>query len=247
MERINKKRARRSRLVFDWLEQAAFPRFCVSCGQEGELLCQSCTVNWQPLVQTKRCVACRKASELGLTCETCKTSSHVPDGVISAFSYADPIARELICAWKYNFDWTAWQVLQPLVASQTHQLRQVIDYYGIQTVVPIELHPRRWRERAFDQSVAIADFLSSTLGLVSSSLIERRVYTTRQAILSIGERRQAMQRNPFVVPGSIYVPKQLLLVDDVWTTGATAGAAVDALRQAGAEKVWVFTVADGSR
>ncbi|MBI4464119.1 MAG: ComF family protein [Acidobacteria bacterium] len=111
-------------------------------------------------------------------------------------------------------------------------------------VVPVPLHPKRKRQRGFNQAELLAARLSRLCRVPLGSRDCVRVRETRpQTGLRAAERRKN-------VAGAFHVPhpqrvrsRRLLLVDDVLTTGATANACARALLDAGAEGVWVVTLA----
>jgi ComF family protein len=111
-------------------------------------------------------------------------------------------------------------------------------------LVPVPLHPRRLRERGFNQSALLAAELGRLTGrpALAGALVRRRD-TVPQAGLSAAERRRNV-RDAFVVRRRGPVMGRIVtLVDDVFTTGATAYACARALRSAGASEVRLVTVA----
>lgn len=108
-----------------------------------------------------------------------------------------------------------------------------------EALVPVPLHPRRARERGFDQ----ARWLAARLGrqLRCPLVLAQRARDTRtQRGLDRGERRRNL-RGAFRLP--VGLPRRVALVDDVMTTGATLDALAMACRQAGAEEVQAWAVA----
>lgn len=112
-------------------------------------------------------------------------------------------------------------------------------------ILPVPLHPERLRERGFNQAAAMAAALAvwSGLPLDDGSLV-RTLHTERhRAGMDARARRESVQeafevRRPRLVEG-----ERILLVDDVFTTGATVSACASALKAAGAEEVFVLTIA----
>ncbi|MFA6130946.1 MAG: phosphoribosyltransferase family protein [Patescibacteria group bacterium] len=213
-----------------WFEKTGdvlFPRSCVACKKEGALLCSTCFANWNTTHLSSEDL---KGGDIGKQFWT--------------FAYADPIARELICSWKYYFDATAWSILQAKILPSFSNFREVIRSERIEAFIPVPLHDQRFCERGFDQAETLARFLAQELGCACRPLLVRERNTGKQAERTPEERCVSMQENPFsALPFS--VPKNLILIDDVWTTGSTASAAASALRARGAEKIFIYTIAKG--
>lgn len=204
---------------------AMFPRFCVGCGSEGTLLCRTCDEAWQPSLPLL---------------------SREGQGEVEPWSlvqYADPIARQLICAWKYQGDVSAWEILRRRFGPRLSLVSLQAALAGVQAVVPVSLHYRRRAERGFDQANEIAQWLATQLKIPVVHLLQRRATVGHQAERSDAERIAAMATTPFVCRQAD-VPKRVLLVDDVWTTGATMQAAAKEFTQKGSE-VRFFTLAKG--
>jgi ComF family protein len=113
-------------------------------------------------------------------------------------------------------------------------------------IVPVPLHPTKQREREFNQAERLADRLGAATRIpVNKRLLRRVVLTRTQALLKRPERL-ANVRNAFAMrDGQRLNGERLVLVDDVFTTGATTGACAQVLVAAGAGEVCVWTVARG--
>lgn len=112
-------------------------------------------------------------------------------------------------------------------------------------IVPVPLHPMRERERGFNQASLLARALARLSGLpLDDHSVVRRLHTERhRAAMDAKARRKSVAeafaaRHPKLVAG-----QRVLLIDDVFTTGATVSACASALKDAGAEEVFVLTVA----
>jgi len=118
---------------------------------------------------------------------------------------------------------------------------------GWDMIVPVPLHPRRQKDREFNQAQVLSRALSKATGLTVAPKLLRRVVDTRtQTRLSRSERSENM-RGAFRFVGAKADVKgqRIVVVDDVLTTGATANACARVLRQNGAEEVCVWTLARG--
>lgn len=235
----------RSFEFFDKCVDALFPRFCVRCKEEGKLLCDDCQVKWVPNMLGGICPSCHAVTLLGERCDFCE-SSDGPDGLVSSFSYADPPVRQLICAWKYDYDSTARDHLFAKLPGRLDPLREVLSAHDFDCVTSVPLHSQRLLERGFDQAGEIAQELAGLVDLPYAPLLARVRPTGQQAERTPEERVQAMAASPFVVSPSFEIPQSVIVVDDVWTTGATAAACSRALKMASVQQVWIYTLARGS-
>jgi ComF family protein len=155
--------------------------------------------------------------------------------------------RELIHLLKYNQVRPAASVLGRMLAEAVEDLQPLFSG-GEVLVVPVPLHSRKLRQRGFNQSELIAraalKLKSATVRLqLGVDLMERRRETKSQIGLSRHQRRENI-RGAFVVTKPAEVNgRDILVVDDVFTTGTTVSECARILRRAGASKVYVATVA----
>jgi len=110
------------------------------------------------------------------------------------------------------------------------------------TVVSVPLHWRRENWRGFNQAEMIGRWVGEGLGLELVDMLERKRASQPQTKLGRKERRENV-RWAFGVRRGVVAAKRVLLVDDVWTTGATMRAGSQALKRAGVKEVWGLTLA----
>jgi ComF family protein len=112
-----------------------------------------------------------------------------------------------------------------------------------EVLVPVPLHPKRLRQRGYNQALLLAQELSKIIGLPvdEDALIRAQDVVPQARTKSAAERRQNV-RHAFACNRNM-ADKQILLIDDVCTTGATLDACAIALKAAGASSVWGLTVA----
>lgn len=117
-------------------------------------------------------------------------------------------------------------------------------FYDLNMVVPIPLHSTKKRARGFNQAKYIAKGVAEVLGIsLHTDLLKRQKYTSTQTKLSREERKENMRDAFAVIVKQIPAGTNILLVDDVFTTGSTMNSAAETLLQNGANTVFGFTLA----
>jgi ComF family protein len=151
------------------------------------------------------------------------------------------MVRDLILRFKYGGHHYLRQALTAWLTEALQDAR--IKRQPVDALVPVPLHPRRKRERGFNQAQSLCELLSQRAGLPLWPALERVRYTESQTRFSRAERLQNI-RGAFrcAAPWPIE-DARLLLVDDIFTTGSTVDECARVLRRAGAASVRVLTVA----
>lgn len=216
----------------------ALPPRCPGCGvvtPDDHRFCLDC---WTKLdfLGPPNCATCGDPFEVdpghGARCGACLADPPAFDGVRAAVAYGE-IARHIAIRLKYGG--------RPgLAETVARQMSRLIDPGEQAIVAPVPLH--RWRiwRRGYNQSALIVRALVPRPGLtLALDLIERAKATPVLRGLNPGERRKAV-RGAFIVSPrhkALLKGRDVLLVDDVYTTGATANACAKALKRAGAADV----------
>ncbi len=135
---------------------------------------------------------------------------------------------------------------KPVLVVLDHYRQQIIEQLSENTydlVISIPLHPRKYRERGYNQVDDMSDWLAGQLkSEVGNHLVKRSKYTQSQTQLNATERCENVA-NAFTVTLTDEISgKHLLLVDDVLTTGATANALAQVLSNAGASRIDLITL-----
>lgn len=228
-----------------------YPPRCAAClarlPAPGDF-CPPCTAQLQP-IDGPHCRTCSEPFSGRLTapfaCPNCRGQSFAFDCALSAWQSSGPL-REAIHRFKYgrhlHLRLPLAHKLRDTLADPRFPLAPAANWF----LVPVPLHPRRFRERRFNQSAELALALSKLTGLPCLNLLRRTRYTSSQAALNRQERLRNLAGAFALKPRTPLPPHAgFLLVDDVFTTGSTAHECAAALKQAGAGPVIVLTVARG--
>ena len=204
------------------------------------------------------CVRCNKYlgsgnGEKSLVCGDCfdgipvyKTISYSPSFTLAAVSsYENETIRELLHYFKYKRFLGAMGTIEELIAKYLGgvDIKNMIPPDAV--IVPIPLHKKRLRERGFNQAEEIARILGERLNLqVRNRVLIKTLDTEHQTSLSDKDGRSKNVRGSFALSHDADVGgKTVLLVDDVYTTGATMNEAAKILRRAGVKSIIGFVIA----
>jgi ComF family protein len=223
------------RIIQDWL----FPPTCLLCGDPGTPgrdLCQACAESL-PLNQPA-CPRCATPLPLAsaLPCGECQRHPPTFDQSFALFRYEEP-ARYLIRALKFHNCHPCARLLGDLLADA---LADIGDKPEL--ILPVPLHPSRYRERGHNQSLEIARVLSRCLYIpLDFSSFARVKATQSQTELKAEERRRNVKK-AFALVKPIHA-RHVAILDDVMTTGATVNEVAKVLRKAGVERIEVWACA----
>jgi len=175
------------------------------------------------------------------------------DGAISIYTYDDqhPVLH-LLKNLKYHLAHDTTLVWQDLWAKFWEQHKDMLrPILRESTLIPIPLHPRRERLRGFNQAAILASSLLVALGQdevrvkYKPNILKRKRHTACQAELKADYVKRMLNMDSAFAVNNTRVSGRVLLVDDVFTSGATLNAAAQALRQAGASHVFAVTLFRG--
>lgn len=237
--------------AFESVVTVVFPSDCRLCGlplvSSSRLpVCSDCLESIEPLGEG-RCLLCGERLFSGLAQSLCGEclAERPPFAKAAAYGPYSNGLRELIHLLKYEQVRPAAEVLGRMLAEAVTDLA---PDFGPDTpaVVPVPLHATKLRTRGFNQAELIAKAMAKQkpvglqLELAPELLIRKRA--TESQVGYTRQQRIANLRGAFGAHGSVS-GRDILLVDDVFTTGTTVAECTRVLRRAGAERVWVATVA----
>lgn len=221
-----------------------YPPHCPIChdlAPWGMDMCPECRKKL-PYVTTKRCRKCGKPVESFETfCDDCRKVPHAYDEGMGLFLY-DETMKETLVYLKYKGRKEYGRVLGRLLAEA---VPDKIRLWKPDVIVPVPVHRDRLRTRGFNQAEVIARPIADRYGIpLENGLVVRTAKTVANKRLTRAERLVNMQK-AFSVANGAHVPANVLIVDDIYTTGATIDAMSTCLRERGAKHVYFLTVCIG--
>lgn len=214
---------------------------CIICGKEivkdsRYSMCNKCKDNL-PYIKCA-CTKCGADIPSGTLCLNCKRNLPIVEKNISVFNYVDPLTS-LIYKLKYG------------------NAKYLADYFGtflvdkfveqnidVDILIPVPIHKIRLKERGYNQAELLSHKLNECLNIpIENDAVIRIVNTVNQARLE-REKRLLNTKNVFkVVDKSKIKGKNILIVDDIYTTGATVNELAKVLYKSGANKIYSITLA----
>jgi ComF family protein len=211
------------------------PPTCLACGLEGRVVCEACQAAEITSFGPK-CFACNRLSPEAKTCVSCRRRFPL-QGVWIATEY-EGLAKELILKFKFNHQRRAAGAIAEMMTDVLTEFNNDQNLTAKHfLIVPVPTASSRVRQRGFDHTGLLAQELKKKLHLESASALSRR-----GQLKQVGASRRIRSRQAegsYVVRGNSNIKgRNILLIDDVVTTGATIGEAARVLRRGGAEKVY---------
>lgn len=230
--------------VKEHLLNLIFPKgnSCVACDREISLdavhrygLCSNCLKRVH-FIKGRTCRACGgpipNGSEENI-CHGCAKQVSYLDECIACFGYSG-VGKDLIMKFKYERETFLGESLSYIMADIVKaSLGETYDM-----IVAVPLHERRWAERGFNQMDIIGEHLSKQLNVeYVPSILMRTKDSPRLKNLDRYERKEIME-DLFSADSTVVLGKKILLIDDIFTTGATMNACARVLHEAGALNVY---------
>lgn len=221
------------RPYFDALADLFYPQWCVGCERRSsDLLCRPCFESL-PWAESPACERCGSPAAFDTpVCGACKNVDFAFQTARAPLRYAG-VGKEIVHALKYRgYTAVVEKLAVPLLA-------EAVGGERFDGVVPVPLHKARLRKRGFNQAALLAHGLARRINAPASDTLQVVRSTRDQVELSAAERRQNVAG---AFSAGSRARGRLLLVDDVFTTGATTSACASALLRAGAAEVHAVTL-----
>ena len=203
------------------------------------MICPECEKKLRPIGHP-RCYKCGKPIEEGEYCKDCQKHTHIFDQGRGIFVY-DGIMRRSVTRYKYY----GCREYGDFYAKAMYRYAwKNLNQWKPDLIVPVPIHKSKERLRGFNQAAYLAERLSCYTGIpVDTDLVQKVVKTKSQKKLNAMQRRKNLEK-AFLVTKNIR-GKDILVIDDVYTTGSTIDAMAGCLRKRGAKNIYFLTVCIG--
>jgi ComF family protein len=225
-----------------------YPQNCLACTQTpinsnaAEWVCKACLNRIKPNIPPF-CLKCGLGGQKPAAeeCSSCKDRNFQFDRAFSACIYEEPL-KTLIHQFKYNAKLKLRRLFANILITFIENYHLPIQNYDL--LLPVPMHPARLREKEINQAQVLADMLHERYGTqVNNHGLGRIQQKALQSNLSFEQRIHNIKGAFKVRRNDEFINKRILVIDDVFTTGSTVSEAASVLKEAGAGKVDVLTLA----
>ena len=222
-----------------YFKNLCFPLTCCSCGEfiDTEGLCANCwkKIKW---ISDPKCKICGLPFEIEVDgiCPSCLREKPYFDKAISVFEYNDA-SKKIVLQFK-NFDAT---YMSKILASWMYRAAQA-EFIKAEAIIPVPIHFWKRLKRKYNQSELLAQELSEMSKVSYKPNVLKKVKRTHSQEGLNKKQRLTNLSGSFGMKENLY-EKHIILVDDVFTTGATANECAKILKKHGAQYVTVLTIA----
>lgn len=225
------------------LIELLYPRTCPFCGKVNRSgICEECKEKL-PYIREPRCKKCGKPvrGDTEEYCHDCRKRPHNYEQGRSLWLHQTPVMESI-----YQFKYDHKKVYAEAYAKEMVRcFEALIREWNIDLIVPVPLHKKRRRKRGYNQAELIAGKLGEMLAIpVDSELLVRVKNTKPQKQLNDRERHRNL-KHAFQVTKRSVCAENILLIDDIYTTGNTIDYAAEMLKQESAAHIYFLTISIG--
>jgi ComF family protein len=219
-----------------------FPKFCLGCQKEGEWICKKCQKEIV-FIKNPSCPNCQRLTKNGKFCPRCRPNSYLT-GLIVAAHYQEGVLKEAIHTFKYEGVFDLKEELGKILAQRLERFKQQKQVI----IIPVPLHKKRLRERGYNQAELLAKEIIKffpNFTLKNNLLIKTKQPKHTQVELS-GQKRRKNVHGCFSINKKHPKLKSslVILVDDIYTTGATLQECAKVIRKnCQVKEIWGLVLA----
>lgn len=210
------------------LERLVFPPCCLICGKLlSEIYCKDCEK--------------RISEKLNLKIENKDKKNYYFEKHIYLFTYKDEI-RNLILDYKFNDKSYLYELFSKII-TKNEKICGILEKYDI--IIPVPIHKKRKQKRGYNQSELITREISKKIPSLihENTALQKTEHNVEQSSLSKEQRKQNVKNVYKIINKEKIENKNIVLFDDIYTTGNTVNEISKILKQNGANKILVLTIA----
>jgi ComF family protein len=216
-----------------------FPPDCVHCHATNSWICPNC-INEIAFITTTVCQRCGTPAPVDVPslCKQCrKNPLQYVDGIRVAAYFEDNPIRSAIHSLKYRNHKALTSILSDMLVDAFYRYHLSAD-----VIIPVPLHSSRLKERGYNQSELLARQLGRQLQLPVDTVSLHRIRKTKSQMTLGADERHRNVANAFSCNNTLF-NQNILLIDDVCTTGSTLDFCAAALKERGVTSVWGLALA----
>lgn len=240
---MRRRRPAAGRKAADQILGLLYPQVCPFCGKvSGERICSACRKELR-YIEEPRCMRCGKPLRIAEQeyCLDCEQRSHSYERGLSLWVHSGSVQSAV-----YQFKYHNRRIYSRFFAQELlERYEEAIRRWNIALIVPIPLSKKRRRERGFNQAELLAKEIGKKLEIPVESKRLVRVKNTKPQKEMDARGRRSNLKDAFAWKGERPIRGNILLIDDIYTTGNTIDHAAGTLKNAGARKVYFLTVSIG--
>ncbi|MBU1179626.1 ComF family protein, partial [Patescibacteria group bacterium] len=218
-----------------------FPKNCLNCHKEGVWLCESCKDSLF-FIDARFCPFCGELTEMFSVCKRCQEKTKIKK-VFPLFKYSDSLIQKIIKSFKYRYLQDIAEDLAPTIRKFLLKYNTLVEVKEGTAIIPVPLHWYRKCSRGFNQAEELAEIVGRILNLkIEKDIVIKTKKSKNQANVEF-EKRFINLKGAFSLQKK--APKNVIIIDDVFTTGSTVGEIAGILTANGTENIQVITLARG--
>jgi len=240
-----------------WCLDLILPKYCLGCGKENFSLCPDCFCSL-PISNGIVCFVCGRRFPFGQICQDChRKHQSLLSGILVASDWDNPLLREIIYGYKYQFIKELADPLSQLMINFLQTEKRINWSTDKLILLPVPLHGRRLAWRGFNQAEILAEKIGKHFNIsYDNKILIRRRYALPQKEIPDQKDRKNNIKNAFALRSDFGLPlksdfgnaiknKIIILVDDVSTTGSTLEDCARAIKLLSPKEIWGLVIARG--
>lgn len=232
--------------MLERVKNILFPAVCPICGKiltEKQMICDKCKEEVS-IIKEPRCIKCGKPLETDerLRCTDCSKKQHFFERGVSVFEYTGDF-KESMYRFKYS---NAREYADFYACVADKMYHKLMRQWNIDVIIPVPMYNKKKKKRGYNQAEVFGKVLSKYMDIpILTDILIRSKDTIPQKELNDEQRRENLFNAFAINPEGMSSYRNVLLVDDIYTTGSTIDACARLLLATGVQKVYFLCISSG--